>query len=65
VRVQKNLDKNIPLDASDGGVLDELDYIGRELWKEGAKDEVRKSNKEILSEFIKEKVEPYKKYNHG
>jgi patatin-like phospholipase/acyl hydrolase len=65
VRVQKNLGKNIPLDASDNKVLEELDNIGQELWKEGAKDEVRKSNKEILSEFIKEKVKPYKKYNHG
>ena len=51
IRIQKMLDQNIPMDATDEESLNRLSNIGQELYK---------SHLDKLKPFIQNKVEPYK-----
>jgi patatin-like phospholipase/acyl hydrolase len=50
-RIQKMLEQNIPMDASDDESLNRLANIGQELYK---------NDLEHLKHFIQHKIEPYK-----
>jgi hypothetical protein len=57
LRIQQDLDTDIPMDTSDPDDLEELERIGADLWFDNRKE---------LKEYIETKVTPYnKEENHG